>query len=143
MNIYWDERGVKPLEDSQYQLLTKVIETCLDYALGCLPNARELSVSLVSNDEIHEINNQYRGIDGPTDVLSFTGMPVSLGDIVISTEKAGQQAKEYGHSLERELAFLTAHGMLHLLGYGHDSPEDEAEMFKTQDEILAKMGINR
>ena len=104
-------------------------------------------VTIVNNEEIHAINREYRKIDRPTDVISFAfldeesekelkGGPISLGQIIISFEKAEEQAKEYGHSLLREMSFLFTHGMLHLLGYDHMKKEDEVVMFKLQDEIL-------
>ena len=108
-----------------------------------------ISVSLVDIAFIHEMNRDYRGIDRPTDVISFAFLdnedrealykskePVCLGDIYISVDKAKEQAKEYGHPLERELSFLFVHGLLHLLGYDHMNKEDEEVMFKLQDEIL-------
>ncbi len=112
----------------------------------------EISVTLVDNAQIHRLNLERRGIDRPTDVLSFPlfdddyhdGECCVLGDIVLSMERAAEQAKAYGHSLEREVAFLTVHSMLHLLGYDHEaSPEDEADMFRRQEEILAAMGLIR
>lgn len=117
----------------------------------------EVSVTFVDNTEIREINRSYRNIDRATDVLSFpmtndgeefcynpdSGCAM-LGDIVISLERALEQAGEYGHSFRREVAFLTVHSMLHLLGYDHvTSEEDEAEMFGKQDIILDAMGIER
>lgn len=117
----------------------------------------EISISIVDNEEIHQINKQFRGIDRPTDVLSFPQLTfeegeimdrnengeVVLGDIIISLERAREQAEEYGHSLKREIAFLTAHSMLHLLGYDHMEPEEEKEMFAKQREILELAGIPR
>ena len=117
----------------------------------------EISISIVDNEEIHQINKQFRGIDRPTDVLSFPQLTfeegeimdrnengeVVLGDIIISLERAREQAEEYGHSLKREIAFLTAHSMLHLLGYDHMEPEEEKEMFAKQKEILELAGIPR
>lgn len=116
----------------------------------------EVSVTFTDNAQINSINLAHRDIDKPTDVLSFplmddNGFPVNpetdckmLGDIVISTEKAIEQAEEFGHSFEREIAFLTVHSMLHLLGYDHvTSPEDEKEMFAKQDLILETLGITR
>ena len=110
-----------------------------------------ISVSLVDNDFIHEMNRDYRGIDRPTDVISFAFLdnedratlykgkePVCLGDIYISVDKAKEQAEEYGHSIKRELSFLFVHGLLHLLGYDHMTEADEEVMFKLQDEILPK-----
>ena len=108
-----------------------------------------ISVSFIDNEEIHKINKEYRKIDRPTDVISFafldnedrekeykSGLPVILGDIYISLDKASEQANEYGHSLKRELCFLFVHGLLHLLGYDHMKKEDEDIMFPLQDKIL-------
>lgn len=115
----------------------------------------EVSITLTDNEHIHILNKQYRKIDRPTDVLSFAlnegeepeiegGAPVNvLGDIVISVEKAIEQAKEYGHSTKREIAFLTVHGMLHLLGYDHMEEADRAEMRKEEDFVMEKLGISR
>lgn len=105
-------------------------------------------VNIVNNEQIHLINKQYRGVDRPTDVISFAflddenelipedGSPISLGEIIVSYEKAEQQAKEYNHSLKREMSFLFVHGLLHLLGYDHMEKDDEIVMFNLQDEIL-------
>lgn len=122
----------------------------------------EVSVTIVDNDEIQALNKEHRGKDSVTDVLSFPILDfdengnitdcdfdfddelVILGDIVICAERAREQAVEYGHSFEREIAFLTVHSMLHLLGYDHEGSEDtEQEMFKRQKEILDIMGITR
>lgn len=116
----------------------------------------EISVMLTDNATIHELNRDYRNVDRETDVLSFAlgedgeydvnneTSAVILGDIVISVEKAVSQAQEYGHSLEREVAFLTVHSMLHLLGYDHETGEqDEKEMFEKQEAILAELDITR
>ena len=114
-----------------------------------------VSVSIVDNRYIHKINKKYRGIDRPTDVISFAFLdsennydkilfspgPVVLGDIYISLDKAKEQAEEYGHSLHRELSFLFVHGLLHLLGYDHMNKEDEEEMFTLQEEILSTKGV--
>lgn len=118
----------------------------------------EVSVSFVDNEEIHALNLEYRGKDKPTDVLSFPmweegdevgdtdpkNGAVMLGDIVISTEKAVAQAEEYGHSPEREFAFLAVHSVLHLLGYDHEtSEEDEQYMKMRQEAVLLKIGLPR
>ena len=107
-----------------------------------------VDVSIVDNKFIHQINHDYRGVDRPTDVISFAFLDdcddsnvvgdnkISLGTILISFEKAEEQAKEYGHSLIREMSFLYVHGLLHLLGYDHMNKEDEKKMFDLQDEIL-------
>ena len=110
-----------------------------------------ISVTIVDNDYIHEINRTYRHKDAPTDVISFaflddnpdkanllqSGKMVVLGEIYISSDRAKEQALSYGHSLDRELKFLFVHGLLHLLGYDHMKEEDEKVMFRLQDEILA------
>ncbi|KKK33158.1 rRNA maturation factor [Mesobacillus campisalis] len=117
----------------------------------------EVSVTFVSNKRIHEINLEYRKIDRPTDVISFaleeegegeltvTGaqIPRVLGDIIISVAKAREQAEEYNHSFMRELGFLAVHGFLHLLGYDHETEEDEKAMFSRQREILNEYGLIR
>lgn len=117
----------------------------------------ELSVNFVSNKEIQEINRNYRQQNKSTDVISFAlqdkmddeidivgeDLPLVLGDIVVSVDKAKEQAEEYDHSLERELGFLTVHGFLHLLGYDHMKKEDEVKMFQRQEEILGEFGIER
>ncbi|WEA43764.1 rRNA maturation RNase YbeY [Priestia aryabhattai] len=117
----------------------------------------EVSVTLVDNDRIQEINHQYRHKNQPTDVISFAleemgedemqiigdEMPRVLGDIVISIPKAHEQAEEYNHSFMRELGFLTVHGFLHLLGYDHETSEDEKEMFTRQKDILEQYGLSR
>jgi probable rRNA maturation factor len=118
----------------------------------------EISVSFVNNAKIHELNREYREKDRPTDVLSFPmwekeelsdgsaldGHAVTLGDIIISAEKAKAQAEEYGHSIEREITFLSVHSTLHLLGYDHEvSKEDEVYMNKKQEDVLVKIGLPR
>ncbi|MDX8364191.1 rRNA maturation RNase YbeY [Cytobacillus sp. IB215665] len=122
-----------------------------------IDDGAELSITFVSNKRIQEINREYRNKDQPTDVISFameemgedeieiTGieLPVVLGDIIISTTKAKEQAEEYGHSFERELAFLSVHGLLHLLGYDHETEEEEVIMFTKQKEILEQYGLSR
>ncbi len=118
----------------------------------------EISISFVNNEEMRSLNERYRGIDKETDVLSFPlaeffegdfeeedgdteyiEEEIVLGDIVISTEMALKQSKEYGHSVKRELAFLLVHGMLHLLGYDHKDEASEKEMFDIQEEILGEL----
>lgn len=112
----------------------------------------EFSIIIVDNKKIHEINKQYRGIDRPTDVISFAledseGVELEnyriLGDIYISIDKVKEQAREYGHSETRELCFLAVHGFLHLLGYDHMKPDEEKIMFGKQEEILNGFGITR
>ncbi len=110
------------------------------------------NVIIVDNDYIHKLNKEYRGIDRPTDVISFAledevdNVKLDfrvLGDIYISLDKTYEQAKSYNHSFLRELAFLTIHGLLHLLGYDHMVKEEEEIMFKKQDELLNEFGIVR
>ena len=127
---------------------TEIIEAA--FSLLGLSFSPIISVSIVDNAYIHEINKTYRSIDRETDVISFAFLDgdknkdkllksnsiVSLGDIYISLEKAQEQANSYGHSLNRELLFLFTHGLLHLLGYDHIKKEDEEIMFPLQDKIL-------
>lgn len=104
-----------------------------------------INIILVNNDEIHEINRTYRQIDRPTDVISFENDEPNgeLGDVFISIDKAKEQAITYGHSFERELAFLTVHGFLHCNGYDHLNEEDEKTMFGLQTMILDKCKLTR
>ncbi|MCI8586951.1 MAG: rRNA maturation RNase YbeY [Lachnospiraceae bacterium] len=132
---------------------------------GC-PYEAEVSLLLTSNEEIHGLNLQYRGIDRPTDVLSFpqtdyeapadfpqaeeeadafnpdTG-ELFLGDIIISLDKVKEQAESYGHGVKREFAFLVAHSMLHLLGYDHMTEEEAADMEARQSAVLRHLGMER
>lgn len=146
-------------------LMKKVMETALDY-VGC-PYEAEINIVITDNEGIHEVNREYRNIDRPTDVLSFpmaeyeipgdfsdlevncgdcfhpeTG-ELLLGDIMISIDKVYEQAEAYGHSVERELGFLTAHSVLHLCGYDHMEDEERIVMEEKQREILDKIGLKR
>lgn len=125
----------------------------------------EVSVTIVDNEKIQEINREYRSIDKPTDVISFAiedndakdfevffddfliedevAIPRLLGDIFISIDKAKEQASEYGHALNREIGFLAVHGFLHLNGYDHQTEAQEKEMFSLQEEILEENGLER
>lgn len=110
------------------------------------------NIIIIDNDRIQKINKEYRGKDMPTDVITFaleddktfnrTDIRV-LGDIYISIDKVRSQALEYGHSFKRELYFLSIHGFLHLLGYDHMKEEEEKVMFKKQEEVLLRYGIER
>ena len=108
-----------------------------------------LSIIIVDNNKIHEINKQYRDIDNPTDVISFAmidgenELPQEMGDIFISYDKIIEQAENYGHSILREFSFLVSHGVHHLLGYDHMTPEDEKVMFEKQENILKLLKIER
>ena len=141
------------INETNYDI--KEIETIvklLDYVVK-RENIEEalFNVIIVDNDKIHEINKTYRNVDRVTDVISFaledepfinTDIRV-LGDIYISYDKAKEQSEEYGHSLLRELSFLTIHGLLHLLGYDHMEKEEEKIMFEKQELILNEFGISR
>lgn len=144
--------------------LRDLIKKCATHTLSYMDFRRdvEISVVLTDNDGIRTLNKMHRNIDSATDVLSFPMFEYDengdiiedyaefnemgdllLGDIVISLERADEQAKEYGHSFEREVGFLTVHSMLHLLGYDHMTPDDEKEMFGYQTEILNEMELKR
>lgn len=112
----------------------------------------EFNIIFIDNNQIHQINKEYRNVDRPTDVISFAmedNMDITykdfrlLGDIYISIEKCYEQALDYGHSRQREISFLTTHGILHLLGYDHMEPDDEQEMFTLQKELLNDYGITK
>lgn len=134
----------------------KEVSELLTFAYGHLEEEgdAEVSVSFVSNEEIQNINRDYRDKDSVTDVISFAleedemniihaEAPRTLGDIVISTDRAKEQAEDYGHSYRRELLFLALHGFLHLLGYDHMESDDEAVMNGKQEEILNAFGVTR
>src|SRR5690625_429971 len=115
----------------------------------------ELSITIVTNKEIKALNAQYRNKNEATDVLSFEmdnrfrevdneiDIPIMLGDIIISYDKIKEQSERYNHSFEREIAFLALHGLLHLLGYTHDSKEEEEVMFQKQESILEEFKLER
>ena len=155
MTLLIDNRTDFELTDEINEMLEKVCLKSLQYEE--FNEDCEISLSIVTNDEIHDINKQFRNIDSPTDVLSFPQLTfeegeeadvnengeIVLGDIIISIDRAKEQAEEYGHSLKRELAFLSVHSMLHLMGYDHMVPEEEEDMFRRQKEILIEAGIPR
>ena len=136
-------------------LLRRAVEETLRYE--SYQNDVEVSITLTDDAGIHELNQRFRAVDAPTDVLSFPlidyeddcGEPYideianSLGDIVLNLQRAKAQAEEFGHSFEREAAFLTVHSMLHLLGYDHELSEgDDADMRRRQREIMGRMGLS-
>ena len=153
LKIYFENNQDK--ETITYRLkmlIRRAVEETLAYE--GVEDDCEVSVTFCDNEEIRELNLRFRNIDRATDVLSFPlfdddGMDAHveeldcmLGDIVLSLERARQQAEEYGHSFEREVAFLTVHSTLHLLGYDHETgEEDEAEMRRRQTEITNGMGL--
>ncbi|NME82968.1 rRNA maturation RNase YbeY [Clostridium sp. SM-530-WT-3G] len=165
--IYVDNRQEKIEADEELvSLLKKVIEFTLkeeEVEVDC-----EVSLLFVDNDEIREINNETRGIDRATDVLSFPmldyenkkvfkeiyknyefsqsdcdGEELVLGDVVLSLERALEQSKEFNHSFEREASYLVVHSILHLLGYDHMEEDDKVVMRKREEEILNKLNITR
>lgn len=165
MTFNMEYEAEKRLEFDYETLVKQVIEACMDYE-AC-PYEAEVNVLFTDDEEIRQINKEYRDIDSPTDVLSFpnnefevpgdfsnleediagsfhpeTG-ELLLGDIVISVDRAILQAEEYGHSLEREIAFLTAHSMFHLFGYDHMEEEERKIMEEKQKEVLDKLQIVR
>lgn len=139
--------------------MLKEVEKLLQFAAERegVQDQAEVSVTIVTNDEIQQINKEYRGKDTPTDVISFAleeegegeveivgaEMPPVLGDIIISADRTKEQAEEYGHSFLRELGFLAVHGFLHLLGYDHMTKEQEEEMFTKQKDLLDNYGLTR
>lgn len=159
MKIYYTNVGF-----FKRHYITKVLEAVLAH-LSQPSEQLEVSVSFVGEDEIRELNKEYRNNDNVTDVLSFPAVEnpdrgvinveehaadlnpetwlLNLGDIIICLPRAKAQAKEYGHSLKREVAFLALHSLLHLLGYDHMIPEDEQQMTALQTEILDKLNIKR
>jgi len=134
----------------EISIMKKVLEKALK--IEKIKNAT-FNIILVDNDYIHKINKEYRNIDRETDVITFAlededtvQLPNSdrvLGDIYISLDKAKSQSIEYGHSFERELCFLAVHGFYHLLGYDHQTKEEEEIMFKKQEEVLKEYGVTR
>ena len=142
---------------NEEKLIKEVVSRVLEEE-KVLPEV-DVYITLTNNEEIHKINKEYRDVDRPTDVLSFpmyerdeiAGLKNDtddeiekiLGDIIVSIEKVREQADEYGHSFERELAYLVTHGMLHLLGYDHMIEEEKAVMRKREEEILETLNITR
>ncbi|MBE5785241.1 MAG: rRNA maturation RNase YbeY [Clostridiales bacterium] len=132
--------------------LEEILTNAAEAALAYEGEEGDITILVVDDETIHEMNRDYRDVDRPTDVLSFPAAEgetllaipdAFLGDIAISLPRAQAQAEEYGHSLLRELTFLAVHGSLHLMGYDHMNDADRAEMFARQDRILEKMRITR
>ena len=164
MTLFFEEEGDLKLALDCEELAKKVIEEAMDYE-EC-PYEAEVNLLLTMNEEIHQMNMEFRNIDRPTDVLSFPMVDYNepgnfdfleesfeyfhpesgelmLGDIVISKEKVISQAEEYGHSIEREYSFLIAHSMLHLFGYDHMEEDERIVMETKQKEILERLQILR
>lgn len=143
------------LSEAQEEMVRRVTRRALELAGADLGDNVEVSVTFVDDEAIHELNREHRNMDKPTDVLSFSqlegeeladlpeGEALPLGDIVVSLERCAAQAEEYGHSFDRELGFLVAHGMLHILGWDHPTPEEEQAMMAKTEEILAGLGLER
>ena len=155
LEIYFSNEQAKFLADETLEkLVHKAVEGALEFEevdFDC-----EVSVTFTDNEGIHELNREYRNKDSATDVLSFpmyaftdddmpdTEFTVELGDIVVSLERAKEQSEEFGHSYEREVAFLCVHSVLHLLGYDHElSDEDDADMRERQRKIMENINILR
>lgn len=149
-----DETG--EVTDGLQQWVIRLIDHAADVL--DLKGEIECSLTFVTNPRIQEINRAYRGIDKPTDVISFAleemeedevpiileeGEPRVLGDIIVSIDRAREQAETYNHSFERELGFLIIHGLLHLLGFDHNTKAEEEEMFGLQENILSSFGLKR
>ena len=169
MTINIEYETDKKLEVDFEEIITSVVNESIDFE-KC-PYEAEVNVTLTDNESIHKINREFRNIDSATDVLSFPGVnyvspsdfdaikeelegspedyfnpdtgELMLGDIVISVEKVVEQALKYGHSTKRELAFLTAHSMMHLFGYDHMTESDSALMESKQNAVLEKLCIIR
>lgn len=165
MTLDFENESTLELGIDLYETALAVISYTLDY-MEC-PYEAQVNLLITGNTEIHEMNLEHRGIDRPTDVLSFPMVDfevpgefdfleedgddcfepdsgeLMLGDIVISADKVMEQAQEYGHSIRREYAFLITHSMLHLMGYDHMTEEEAGEMEHLQEEILEKLQITR
>ena len=141
----------QPVEPDVEQGLYRLAERAAALALerhgraGC-----EFGLVLAGDAELHDLNLRFRGVDAPTDVLSFPcddlpppGEPPYAGDVAVSLERARAQAQAFGHGLEREVCYLTVHGVLHLLGYDDAGEEDLAEMHRLTEEVMAEMGLCR
>lgn len=158
MTIWIENNTSNPIFENYESVLKSVINECIKQE--GYPDNVEVSLSIVDNNEIKSLNKQFRNIDRATDVLSFPILEaglnskkadslnldtdeILLGDIIISIEKAIEQAKEFNHSLERELSFLTSHSMFHLFGYDHENTKAEEIMNQKQESVLSKLQIYR
>ncbi|HBW34957.1 rRNA maturation RNase YbeY [Desulfosporosinus sp. BICA1-9] len=154
LDISWEEESILPeRQDALTTLLNNAITETIHLSGG--RSEAEVSLMLVDDQRIHALNLEYRGVDRPTDVLSFALQEEMdeepdfefedemLGDIVISVERAREQAEEYGHSFEREIVYLAVHGTLHLLGYDHEEEDDKLKMRNKEEEVMTKLGLER
>ena len=150
MKIYFEEEHVVTQEI--LDTMMKAAEICID-AENIDVERSEISVTFVDMEEIHQLNLDYRGVDSPTDVLSFpqfddlNDLPedgeIALGDVVICKQKAEEQAEEFGHSFEREIMYLFVHSVLHLLGYDHMDEDEKKIMRRREEEVMTELGITR
>ncbi len=155
MTVWIDNQTDNCIFEDYENLLREIVFLCIKeekYSENI-----EVSISIVYNEQIQALNKEFRNIDKPTDVLSFPMIEfennnfnlnidtneIILGDIIISIEKAIEQAIEFGHSLQREIAFLTAHSMFHLMGYDHQNDKDEYIMKQKQEKILTSINLTR
>ena len=145
INVFFDDRqDVMEITKDNEDAIKNAVDAVL--AEEGLHGDFEVSVSFVTNEEIKELNREYRNVDSETDVLSFPmdevfdGVTI-LGDIVISTQKIIDQANDFNHSLEREMCYLTVHSMLHLLGYDHMNKDEKNKMRAKEKEIMKKLKI--
>ena len=154
LDIAWEEDSILPdRREPLTTLLTQAIKEAIRLSGGS--EEAEVSLMLVDDQRIHALNQEYRGVDRPTDVLSFALQEdmeeepdavfedEMLGDIVISAQRAREQAEEYGHSFEREIVYLAVHGTLHLLGYDHEEEQDKQEMRSKEEEVMTILRLVR
>lgn len=154
MNIYFEDGDL--VSEELLATMRKAAEYAVktENLLNLDEERCEISVTFVGLDEIHELNREYRGVDRPTDVLSFPQFEdleeeapevgeICLGDVVICKDKAEEQAAEFGHSFERELVYLFTHSVLHLLGYDHMEDDEKAVMREREEEIMREIGLSR
>lgn len=134
---------VNIVDEYGFETFDEEVEKYIEFLDKKFDNKLEVTIVYVDNETIHQLNNEFRNIDRPTDVLSFDGEEDYLGDIIISIDKMKEQAEEFKHSLRREYFFLVTHSYLHLLGYDHIEYDEEQEMFKLQKALLEEYGIKR
>ena len=146
--IYFDNRTEKDISPDVYEKMESAVNCTL--MLEKVSEECEVSISIVSSEEIKELNSQYRGIDSVTDVLSFPmdeeilpGQTAVLGDVVLCLERAEEQALEFGHGFDRELCYLTVHSVLHLLGYDHMNDEEKSEMRQHEEAVMKELNLVR
>ncbi len=143
--LFDNRQGIIEITDENMKAIEKAVEVSLK--VEKCEGDYEVSVSFVTNEEIRELNRDYRNVDSETDVLSFPmgdemfEGTIILGDIVLSTERIIEQANDFGHSLEREMLYLTVHSMLHLLGYDHMNAEEKETMRKKEKEVMKELQV--